>query len=195
MENDPTPNPEIKNTATVHHRVAFGHTDFGSGIGESEGQEEGSRKGRKPKKVPELNIVAMLDVCFNLLIFFMSTASFAVGEGILPATLPRGQGGKAADTADAPTQPITILLKSRGGNDVAIEILGTTATSNNFSELYASLWQNQARPGNDAGIYNPDDPVIIMPDPSVNWGSVVSAFNSAVRARYSNINFAQPQKK
>jgi biopolymer transport protein ExbD len=148
-------------------------------------------KKRLPKKMPELNIVPMLDVCFNLLIFFISTASFAVGEGVLPANMPVGQGVAQQDT-DAPDQPIKIMLRSLGADDIAIEIEGSAvALGKDFNELFENLKRLQHNPENPNGIYSADDPVIIQPEGNVQWGFVVNAFNAAIRARYKKVNFAQ----
>lgn len=154
---------------------------------------DGARKTRKPKKIPELNVVPMLDVCFNLLIFFISSASFAMGEGVLPADLPAGQG-KAATGAEAPQQPIMLMLRSLGGQDIAIEVQGGGAVEN-FQALYTTLAGLQRNTSNPNGIYMPEDPVIIQPEPTVPWGAVVNAFNAAVRAKFTNVNFAQATKQ
>ena len=153
--------------------------------------EKLSRK-RLPKKMPELNIVPMLDVCFNLLIFFISTASFAVSEGVLPANMPVGQGAKGADKA--PEQPIKIMLRSLGGESLAIELEGTAVAINNFGDLFDKLKSMQHSDSNPNGIYSADDPVIITPEGNVQWGHVVNAFNAAIRARFTKVNFMQIPK-
>ena len=42
-----------------------------------------------------------------------------------------------------------------------------------------------------SGAFKPDNPVVIRAEAEVRWQHVANAFNAAVRARYSNINFAQ----
>jgi biopolymer transport protein ExbD len=171
---DPQSLSHVADSETVHH-------------------EQSSKKRPRPTGVPQLNLVSMMDVCFQLLIFFVLTASFAVGEGILAAELPTGQG-PAPDPAEPPPQPITIMIRSRGGEDVAIEISGRLGAMADFQALYTQLRQLQRNDKNPNGIYMPEDPVVIQPDATVPWGAVVNAFNAAVRARFSNVNFAQPQK-
>jgi len=163
----------VAETETVHHRTA-------------------ASKAQRPRGVAQLNLVSMMDVCFQLLIFFVLTASFAIGEGILPAELPSGQGAKPRDDAP-PQQPITIMLRSLGGSDIAIEVQGG-GTVENFEALYRLLAGLQRNASNPNGIYLPDDPVIIQPEGTVGWGAVVNTFNQAVRAKFLNVNFAQPQK-
>ena len=44
---------------------------------------------------------------------------------------------------------------------------------------------------NPSGSFKPDNPLIIEPDGRVRWQHVVNAFNAAVKARYTNVAFAQ----
>lgn len=159
----------VEQTETVHHE----------------------KRGKRPKKMAELNLTSMLDVCFQLLIFFVLTASFAVGEGILPADLPSGQSAQKSED-EPPDQPIKILLKSLGGESVSIQLEGIPSPPGDFKELYQMMRSMQLTASNPSGIYKPDDPVIIKPDKTVPWAKVVAAFNTAVKAKYSNVNFAQP---
>jgi biopolymer transport protein ExbD len=169
---DPASLTSVEGTETTHHE-----------------------KRKKPKQgVAQLNLTSMMDVCFQLLIFFVLTASFAMGEGILPADLPTGESARSTDDPEPPDQPINIVLRSLGGQDVSIVLEGAAAAPANFEELFKTLKSVQNSPSNPTAPYNADDPVIIKPDATVPWGHVVNAFNSAIRARYTNVNFAQPQK-
>lgn len=172
---------------------AKGDADHLHDVGKSETvHHESTRKAARPKKMADLNLTSMLDVCFQLLIFFILTASFAVGEGILPAELPTGQG-KASDT-EAPEQPIKLFLRSLGGDDVSIQIEGSPTPPRDFRELFSVLQGMQNSPSNPTAPYNADDPVIIKPDGTVKWVHVVNTFNAAIRAKYTNVNFATPNK-
>lgn len=162
----------VSDTETVHH-------------------ESRSKRHRPIGRMGELNLTSMLDVIFLLLIFFVLTASFALGEGILPADMPRGESESESDELP-PTQPIEITLRSLGGYDVSIQLAGDPSPPETFNELYqklSGLQRTEADPGRPFGA---DDPVIIRADSEVRWAHMVSAFNAAVRARYTNINFAQP---
>jgi len=154
----------------------------------------GDHRDRRPFPTRRPSDLAMMDVCFQLLIFFVLTASFAVGEGVLPADLPVGQGKKSDDTKP-PEQPITILVRTLGGQDVAIEIQGRPRPlGKDYNELFRELQALQYDPKtNPSGAYDPEAPVIIKPDGTVPWVHVVNAFNAAVRAKYQNVNFAKPQ--
>jgi len=45
--------------------------------------------------------------------------------------------------------------------------------------------------GLKSGVFKPGNRVVIKPGAGVRWQHVANAFNAAVRARYTNINFAQ----
>ena len=137
----------------------------------------------------QLNLTAMIDVIFLLLVYFVVTASFAVGEGVITAKLPRG--GSRATTDKPPQRPLNILLRSAGTSGVSISIEGVQR-ARNFTELIAMLEGLQYDPKRlRAGAYKPDNPVIIKPDGKVRWQHVVNGFNAAIAARYTNVSFAQ----
>lgn len=163
---------KVASTETVHH-------------------ESRSRKQRPLSRVSDINMTPMLDVCFLLLIFFVLTASFNVGEGILPADMPSGEA-EANPDEQPPAQPIEITLRSLGGGQVAIQLGGEASSPASFLELSQRLQQLQRSDVNPTAPFGADDPVIIRADSDVRWANMVNAFNAAFRARYSNINFAQP---
>jgi len=141
----------------------------------------------------QLNLTAMIDVVFQLLIYFVVTSNFAVGEGIITAKLPTGPGTPQPENRP-PNKPLKIVVKSAGaiGTGYRVYIEDLADRPNSFAELGDTLIQLQYDPDRGLnGMYKPDDPVIIKPGGSVRWQHVVNAFNAAVRARYSNVNFAQ----
>lgn len=172
---DPDSLMNVEETETVHH--------------ESLRQK---RKKKTPKKLEELNLTSMLDVCFQLLIFFVLTASFAKGEGYLPADLPAGSG--VGESEDPPKQPLHIRLKSLGGLPSEFQINADTERVDNFNQLYLFLKRNQFNSKNPAGIYSDDNPIIIHAEGNVVFGHVLNTYNSAMRANYKNVNFAMPDQ-
>lgn len=143
----------------------------------------------KPARM-QLNLTSMIDVIFQLLIYFVITASFAVGEGIIAANLPgAGQGSSAAEL---PKTPLNIIVASRGQYSYQIRIDGISQAPADFAQLGELLQSLQNDPTRGRrGAYPPDNPIMIKPDGNVRWQHVVNAFNAAVAARYSNISFAQ----
>lgn len=161
-------------------------------------QDQTLMRRRRPKitlRVAALNITSMLDLTFNLLLFFVLTANFVVSEGSLPANLPAGTGGGAdasiaASDPEPPENPLVISLRSLGGGQVGIFIEGANVSASSFEDLHTRLrlWQHNA--GNPSGSFKPDNPISIRPDAGVSWSDVVDCFNAVVRARYTNVSFA-----
>jgi biopolymer transport protein ExbD len=150
-------------------------------IGRSSRPRKGLALFRRPSPM-RLNLTAMIDVVFQLLIYFVVTASFSQGEGVLKARLP-GEGQGSALGPPPPSAQLTVRVASTGtyAYRLAIEPGGLTPSS--FHELADTLERLK-------GVYGPDTPVIIQPDRALRWQHVVSAFNAAVRARYDNVAFA-----
>ncbi len=137
------------------------------------------------------NLSSMIDVIFQLLIYFVVTANFAVGEGVITAKLPQADEGAAA-TAAPPEKPLNILISSAGTYQYNIAIEGMGQAPRNFTELARLLESLQLNPANPNGSYKDDNPILIKPDGQVRWQHVVNAFNAAVKARYRNVSFAKP---
>ncbi len=141
------------------------------------------RMDRKPIRDISLNLTSMLDVCFMLLIFFILTASFTVGEGILPANMPFDG---PAETQDLPTPPVVVAIRSSGGSDVQIWLDGVQKPMTGFREMHIKLKQMNGT------VYSDETPLEIRPDPQVPWQHVVNAFNQAVRAQYKVVRLSKP---
>jgi len=138
------------------------------------------------------NLSAMIDIIFLLLIYFVVTANFTPDEGVLTAKLPQGTGAPAQDLTP-PQRPLNIVLSPAGETECRIRIQGYPQAPAGFAELASLLTQLQYNPdrGLRSGMFEPDNPVVIRPEAGVRWQHVVNAFNAAIRARYTNINFAQ----
>ena len=141
------------------------------------------------------NLSSMIDVIFLLLIYFVVTANFTPDEGVLTTKLPQGTGQPSQELT-LPERPLNIILTPVGLTDCRISIEGYPQAPAGFADLSALLIELQYDPeaGRRSGMFKPDSPVVIKPQADVRWQHVVNAFNAAVRARYSNINFAQVAK-
>ncbi len=169
-----------------------GHADFANIEATETVHHEAQVKKRAPERgVKQLNLTSMLDVTFQLLIFFVLTANFAMDEGVLAADLPQGVPETPTES-EPPDPPVIVRLQPVGVDDVRITVDGVNASITDFRELYAAL--NEARydpQSNPNGIYEDDNPIVIKPMSDVRWEHVVNAFNSVIRAKYTNISFAQ----
>ncbi len=158
--------------------------------GEQQPPPTSSRASRQRPKVSGLNLPAMLDVTFQLLIFFLLTANFMVDEGLIPADLPTGVS--ETQQISAPQEPLVIVLRSVGDDVVVwVERAPNLTGSQKFQQLYTVLSGWRLDEKNPDGIFEPDNPIVIKPLRNVRWHAVVDTFNACIRAKYTNVSFAQ----
>lgn len=143
-----------------------------------------ARKRRPQAKVKlQPPLTPMIDVTFQLLIFFLLTMTFREQEGQIPGALPR-LGGLVAGQ-QVKLEPLTIVIRPVGSDRsrCTYQISGRTIPMETAEQLYQVLKARQQEIG-------ADEPVVIKPRPNVRWQFVVEAFNQAVRAHYKDIGYA-----
>ena len=143
-----------------------------------------SRKREKGKLEPPMT--PMIDIIFQLLIFFLLTPTFQAHEGYLTTNLPK-TGPVAREQPPIPARIKIGLEDTYGPDEIVIVLNDTQVLGNNFDTLKAMLRDYQGR-----GIA-PDHPVLIAPEMSIKHKWVVKAFDVAILARFTNIHFAVPQ--
>jgi biopolymer transport protein ExbD len=141
-----------------------------------------------------LNLTAMIDVVFLLLVYFMVATQFKLGEEIYRMDLPERQPAQAPlDPFDLDDEPLRITVASLGSGAYQLRIEGPYEQPVTFDDLHQFLRARRIGQGTMGGLFEPDHPIIIAPAGSTRWDHVIEAFNSAVRARYTNITFGQPE--
>jgi biopolymer transport protein ExbD len=148
-----------------------------------------SRRGR-PRM--SLNLTPMIDVVFQLLVYFLVSTNFARGEQVYRVDLPSRSEGAAADPFTLDEEPLRIEIVPAGENGlVAIRIPGPWPQPADFEALYEFLDGRRLDGENPAGLFAIDHPIVVAPSPSVRWDRTVDAFNAAVRAGYGRVGFAE----
>ncbi|MGB2822671.1 MAG: biopolymer transporter ExbD [Phycisphaerae bacterium] len=144
------------------------------------------RKQQEHKAKLQPPMTPMIDVTFQLLLFFLLTCEFRESEGNIPGTLP-AKGNIVQDVQQTPPpEPITIQIRASADRASATyEMTGVPIMITSAQELFQLLKQRQDQLGSD------EVPIVILPNEDVPWEFVVEAFNQAVRARYRKIGFAQ----
>jgi len=148
-----------------------------------------SRRGR-PRL--SLNLTPMIDVVFQLLIYFLVSTNFALGEQVYRVDLPNREEG-ASDPFAFDEDPLRIELVSAGPPEsglVAIRLEGPWPRPADFEALYEFLESRRLDVDRPAGLFAADHPILVDPGPAVRWDRTVDAFNAAVRAGYTNVGFA-----
>ncbi|MCK4276397.1 MAG: biopolymer transporter ExbD [Phycisphaerae bacterium] len=142
----------------------------------------------KPKYQPPLT--PMIDVTFQLLLFFILTTQFRQAEGYIPGTLPRHDAAPAR-AVQRIYRPVRINLRAEaGGEGVIYQVTGAAeGRIDGPGRLHEHLAAYRVRIG------SPQVPIIIAPGRGVRWRYVVEAFNAAVRAKFTRIAFAGPGRE
>ncbi|MBN1941849.1 MAG: biopolymer transporter ExbD [Phycisphaerae bacterium] len=128
-------------------------------------------------------LTPMIDVTFQLLLYFLLTSTFKPDEGQIPGSLP--EKGLSAASSD-PRPPIRIILRPRGANrEYVLYEVDNLPAIDKQEDLYNMLESRKK-----SGAVTIETPVEIRPWSNVRWKHVVGAFNAAVRAKYKNIGFS-----
>ncbi len=130
----------------------------------------------------ELNLTSMIDVVFQLLIYFIVGTSFAMGEQSYRMDLPERRGSAQIDPLELDDDPITVEVL--GGGRIAVP--GPWSAPVTVDRLTGFLEKQRADRG---GLIEIDTPMKIRPRAEVNWGDAVEAFNAAVAAGYEAVGF------
>jgi biopolymer transport protein ExbD len=131
------------------------------------------------------NLAPMVDVIMVLLVFFLlGTSLDLVAQGVLQTELDPSSGpGGGARVEVNPL--IRIALEDvRAGESAVIYVMDEPLAENDFEQLYRFLLERR-RAGAD-----PANPVVIGAETTVRWKFVVRAMDAAVRAGFTNIQFA-----
>lgn len=144
-----------------------------------------SLRSKRPRPKPKLQppLTPMIDVTFQLLLYFLLTTTFRIEEGQIPGTLPQKGGISAGDVVQL--QPVRVTLRASGADrmNCVFEVSGHNVGMSTPAELYNVLMARKRNISDEL-------PVIIMPRADVRWRFVVEAFNQVVRAKFKEIGFA-----
>ena len=133
----------------------------------------------------ELQLTSMIDVIFQLLIYFVITANFQIDEGVILATLP----GNAAETQEETTPPTPIVIgltTTDDGLTYTLTLENRRVRDDSVTVLYGELASKVA-----GGVYSKEDDIFqIKAAPKVRWQHVVNVFNACVKAELEQVGFA-----
>jgi len=131
----------------------------------------------------------LIDVVFQLLIFFVCAAALGAHELLLPADLASAGGVKAELAPANPDEPandeVWIALSVDGRGQTIMELNGTR---------YASLDQLAAVLGQLAEIA-PESPVVLDIAGDVQAGAMIGVYDACRQAGFQSINFKAPDPR
>lgn len=134
----------------------------------------------------ELNLTPMIDVVFQLLIYFLLGTSFVVGEQAYHMDLPPRQGMNTVDPLELDDDPMVVEVRHRPGNTPAIFVSGPWSSPRDVRQLRTFLEERHLDRG---GLFPSDHPIRIAPQAGATWGDAVEAFNAAVGAGFQQVGF------
>ena len=145
---------------------------------------------RKPPGKIQPPMTPMIDCTFNLLIFFLLSPSFSTAEGYLTTNLPKTSGPVAGrEQITVPRIKVEIVQE---GEDVFVSLpeTGVDMPGRTPQERFESLFQTlkKMREGPVAA----NMPVLLAPTMNCKHKWVVMAFDQAVKAQFTDIQFAVP---
>ena len=127
----------------------------------------------------DAKMTPMIDVIFQLLIFFLCTAGFAVPESVLPTELPRDA---AVSTTPVDPQEDTEIVRVRlaGTEPVQIQLNSQpVATTIDLMERLKQIAQ-----------ISTDVPVVLDVASEVPIGEVIGIYDGALSSGLLNVHFA-----
>ena len=136
-------------------------------------------RGKSREKI-QPPLTPMIDVTFQLLLFFLLTMSFREAEGQILGKLPDMGGGMESPPGLIDTR-IDLAVKP-AGNGAAYEV-GNVTINNDPKELSQMLVALSRT-------YDIEKTtVVIGPSADVKWEYVLDAYNQAVKAKLQKVNF------
>lgn len=144
-----------------------------------------ARGGRK--SLVGVSLTGMIDVVFNLLIFFVVITTASQREGFLAGELP--SESSSSQGMEVPTLPIMVTVYAgESFNDCEVEMGGVEQGPKSFTELYGMLAGMHAGSG---GLYEANNPVVLNLGAGVSVDQMVKTYNAVVLAGFNNIQFVR----
>ena len=142
---------------------------------------------RKTKAAPPLT--PMIDVTFQLLLFFLLACQFRPQEGSLAGSLPQTPRGCGPEP-----KPMKIALRPTGFDGAGRAIVSYFVDAHGRADVGITSPQRLYEKlvgGRIADGWTEEVPIIIEAGDDVPWSFVVEAFNQARRAKFKRIGFAR----
>jgi len=145
------------------------------------------------------NMTPMIDVVFQLLVFFIATTRYAPGERVIAMDIARraAQAPAAAQAAGSapeapPRDPFALddeSLRLEVAADGTVSAGAPMRRTLGPAELRAALAAEIRLPGRAGGMFEPSFPIVIAPADSAPWEAAVATLDAAVAAGFRNVGF------
>ena len=142
----------------------------------------------KDRASVSLNLTSMIDVVFQLLIYFLLGTNFVIGEQSYRMDLPERTGNAPVNSLELDEDPLFIEVRHRDTGEAAVYVPGPWSSPRTVSNLREFLFSRRIDQG---GLYEINHPIKVKPMSGATWEDAVEAFNAAFGAGYENIGFTQ----
>jgi biopolymer transport protein ExbD len=153
-------------------------------------------RGDQERARVSLSITPMIDVVFQLLIYFLLTAGLVSKERNLRAEMPPDAATRAesADPFALEIEPLVIVVRPAaaavaGAATATIELPAGLAAPRDAAELERILRDARLDETNARGIFASDHPIRIAASPETRWEDVVGVFRAVIAAGYRSVAF------
>ncbi|HIB00895.1 MAG TPA: biopolymer transporter ExbD [Phycisphaerales bacterium] len=138
-----------------------------------------------------LNLTAMIDVVFLLLIYFMVATEFKTAEESFPMDVPMRNHGQ---TITLDNEPLVILVESAGEgiDEFRIRLEGPWEPISSLRSLSSFLRTNKASGFGSGGLFAENHPILIKPTNDTRWDHAIATYNAVAGASYTNITLDEP---
>ena len=134
----------------------------------------------RPKMQPPLT--PMIDVTFQLLLFFLTATTWRQAEGQIPGSLPDPSRQLSHQSVQELIKPVYIYVRSDDAGNVVYDLAGLTFTTPEALQEHLA--------GLRTALGTDEVPVIIAPQWNVPWQHVVEVYNQVLRAQYKAVALA-----
>ena len=140
------------------------------------------------------NMTPMIDVVFQLLVFFIATTRYAGDERVLAMEVRPRAEARAPDAAARPAAAGAFVLADESlrlevladGSVVAGPPLRRRFTPHELAPALAAELRGTAHP---KGMFEQTFPIVIAPGTGASWEAAVGALDACVAAGYRNVGF------
>jgi biopolymer transport protein ExbD len=169
----------------------------------------GAAAARRRRRAPAIgialrtNMTPMIDVVFQLLVFFIATTRYATDERVIPMELARREAVQAAagtaGAAPAPKAEPTPARAAFAVNDESLRLevradgtvaagapLRRTLTPPDLRAMLAAELRGTDHP---KGMFEPGFAIVVAPEDNASWEAAVEVLDAAVAAGFRNVGF------
>ena len=142
----------------------------------------------------------MIDVVFQLLVFFIATTHYATDERVIAMDLLRriavtAPSGASTEVATPPLKPLDPFAMNDEALHLSVGVDGVIVAGAPLrrtftpAELRATLASELRGSAHPNGMFQPGFPVVIAPADNAPWEIAVEVLDAAVAAGFRNVGF------